>query len=78
MKERLLNSINHHLVYKTTFLLSLLGIFILIVDFGFTLSQQTQPYVNQIYFIVLCTGLIATGIRYLKQSKKLKKKRYSI
>ncbi|WP_237340602.1 TrkH family potassium uptake protein [Wenyingzhuangia fucanilytica] len=73
MKEKLLNSINHNLIYKIAFLLSLLGIVLLIIDFGFTQSKDTQISVNEIYFVVLITGLIATFLRYIKHSKALKR-----
>ncbi|ANW97479.1 ATPase [Wenyingzhuangia fucanilytica] len=64
---------NHNLIYKIAFLLSLLGIVLLIIDFGFTQSKDTQISVNEIYFVVLITGLIATFLRYIKHSKALKR-----
>lgn len=71
MKEKLINIFNHRLVYNIAFLLSILGIVLLIVDFGFTQSKELQRSVNEIYFVILVTGLIATVLRYIKQSKKL-------
>ncbi|MGY5353407.1 TrkH family potassium uptake protein [Wenyingzhuangia sp. IMCC45467] len=43
----------------------------LIVDFGYTQSKDTQVSVNEIYFIILITGLIATVLRYIKRTKTL-------
>ncbi|MDO6739216.1 TrkH family potassium uptake protein [Wenyingzhuangia sp. 2_MG-2023] len=74
MKSRLLNSINHNLIYRITFLLSLFGLLVFVLDFGFNKSKNLQTTVNLVYFIVLTMGLVATAIRYLKQNKVLKRK----
>ena len=73
MKEKLLNIFNLRLIYKIAFLLSSLGIVMLFIDFGYTLTKDVQISVNEIYFVILITGLIATIVRYIKQSKVLKK-----
>ncbi|SHH60922.1 TrkH family potassium uptake protein [Wenyingzhuangia marina] len=45
----------------------------LVVDFGFTQSKDIQISVNEVYFIILITGLFATVLRYIKQNKVLRK-----
>ncbi|NIJ45363.1 potassium uptake TrkH family protein [Wenyingzhuangia heitensis] len=74
MKNIILNKINHLLIYRITFLLSLTGIFVLIVDYGFNQSIKTQLFVNEIYFLILSSGIFSTIIRYLKLSKSLTKR----
>lgn len=71
MKDKFINIFNQHLVYKIAFLFSLLGIVILVIDFGYTQSKEVQVSVNEVYFIILITGLIATVLRYIKRTKKL-------
>ncbi|NJB81671.1 potassium uptake TrkH family protein [Wenyingzhuangia aestuarii] len=74
MKNKFLNNINHQLIYRITFLLSLMGIFILIADFGFNQSKRIQLFANEVYFIILISGIFTTIIRYLKLSKTLTKR----
>ncbi len=59
-------------IYKLAFSISLIGIGVLIYDFGFTQNTSTQKQVNFYYFIVLFVGMFTTGLRYLNRDKSLK------
>ena len=55
--------------FQITFLLSLIGLFVLITDFGYDQSDSIQEFINGYYFIVLASGIIATAIRYITLRK---------
>lgn len=57
--------------YKLVFYISLIGIGILIFDFGFAQDSFIQQKINIYYFVVLITGMIATALRYIKKDKSL-------
>lgn len=59
--------------FKLAFFISILGLVLLVVDFGFYQSGQTQLYLNSYYFVVLTTGIGTTVLRYLLQSKSFKR-----
>lgn len=63
--------LNFKTFFQITFLLSLLGLFILITDFGYDQSDPTQELINGYYFIVLALGIIATAIRYITLKKNI-------
>lgn len=62
---------NYNTLFKITFLLSLLGLFILIFDFGYNQSDSIQAFINGYYFIVLISGVIVTAIRYITLKKNI-------
>ncbi|NEW79267.1 MAG: ATPase [Gelidibacter sp.] len=66
--------LNFRTLFKIAFLLSLVGLFILIFDFGYDQDNPIQELINGYYFIVLITGIIATAIRYLTLKKNLQDK----
>lgn len=59
--------------FKLAFLISILGLVLLVVDFGFYQSGQAQLYLNSYYFVVLLVGIGTTALRYLLQSKSFKR-----
>lgn len=63
--------LNFKTFFQITFLLSLLGLFVLITDFGYDQSDPTQELINGYYFIVLALGIIATAIRYITLKKNI-------
>ena len=52
-------------LYRTAFWVSLSGILIFILDFGFTQSNFSQSVFNGYYYFVLFIGLLATALRYI-------------
>lgn len=63
--------LNFKTFFQITFLLSLLGLFVLITDFGYDQSDPIQELINGYYFIVLALGIIATAIRYITLKKNI-------
>jgi trk system potassium uptake protein len=63
--------LNLRFFYRLAFYLSLIGIGVLIYDFGYTQSEASQSSVNIYYFFVLIIGMLATGIRYINKEKDL-------
>lgn len=59
-------------LYKLTFLLSLIGLGVLLFDFGYSQESDIQQRINVYYFVVLFLGMLTTGIRYLLKDKTLK------
>ncbi len=57
--------------YKWVFYISLIGIGVLIFDFGFAQDSFFQQKINIYYFVVLLLGMIATALRYIKKDKSL-------
>jgi trk system potassium uptake protein TrkH len=66
--------LNIKLFYRIAFLLSLIGIFILIIDFGFNQPINIQIKINAFYLIVLCIGILTTLLRYITQRKEIQAK----
>ncbi|UMB53075.1 ATPase [Lutibacter sp. A64] len=62
------------LLYKVAFYLTLLGIFVLIFDFGFDQTIRVQRVINALYLIILSIGILTTTIRYLTQRKTIQTK----
>lgn len=60
---------NFKIFFKIAFLLSLVGVIVLISDFGYNQSNAAQEIINGYYFIVLILGIIATALRYVIQNK---------
>lgn len=60
--------------FQITFLLSLIGLFVLITDFGYNQTDPVQELINGYYFLVLALGIIATAIRYLTLKKNIRDK----
>jgi len=63
--------LNFKTFFKITFLLSLIGLFVLITDFGYDQSNPIQKLINGYYFIILALGIIATAIRYITLKKNI-------
>ncbi|MGB0837380.1 MAG: TrkH family potassium uptake protein [Flavobacteriaceae bacterium] len=60
--------------YRFVFIISLLGLISIIIDFGFSQSKASQLLLDEFYFIVLIMGLLSTGLRYLYDFKLLNKR----
>jgi Trk-type K+ transport system membrane component len=65
---------NFKTFFQITFLLSLIGLFVLITDFGYDQSDPIQEYINGYYFLVLALGILATAIRYVTLKKNINDK----
>ncbi|HLV39774.1 TrkH family potassium uptake protein [Xanthomarina sp.] len=65
---RLLTSYSFYIA----FIISILGLALLVADFGFNQSSQFQIYLNTCYFIVLIVGISTTLLRYIFKYKSLK------
>ena len=59
-------------LYKFSFILSVIGVGVLLFDFGYSQKSEVQQSINIYYFIVLFLGMITTAIRYLNKDKSLK------
>lgn len=62
---------NFKTFFQITFLLSLIGLFVLITDFGYDQTNPVQEFINGYYFIVLALGILATAIRYITLKKNI-------
>src|SRR5574344_68887 len=62
------------LFYRIAFLISLVGLFAIISDFGFSQSYLVQSLLDKFYFFVLVIGLISTTVRYIRDNQLLKRK----
>lgn len=63
--------LNFKTFFQITFLLSLIGLFVLITDFGYDQSNPIQELINGYYFLVLALGIVATAIRYITLKKNI-------
>lgn len=54
------------LLHKTTILVSVLGIIVIIADFGFNQNTFYQEFLDRFYFLVLGFGLVSTALRHFK------------
>ena len=59
--------------FNFAFGISIFGLILFVVDFGFEQSIQFQRFLIAYYIFVLTTGVIATGLRYLIKSKEIKR-----
>lgn len=59
--------------YRFVFILSLLGLFLFIFDFGFEQSTKVQRELNACYFVVLILGILTSILRYTRKEKKIKR-----
>ncbi len=62
------------LLYRFAFWISLIGLFAIIADFGFSQAKFTQKFLDGFYFFVLGIGLISTFYRHSKNRNFLKNK----
>lgn len=62
------------LLYRFAFWISLIGLFAIIGDFGFSQSKFSQKFLDGFYFFVLGIGLISTFYRHIKNRIFLKNK----
>jgi trk system potassium uptake protein TrkH len=61
-------------IYKISFGIVLLGLLVLIGDFGFEQTVRTQNLLNGFYFIVLIISISTTILRYIEKEKTISKK----
>lgn len=61
-----------NLLYKIAFWISLLGMLVIISDFGFPQTDAIQVPLDIFYFIVLGIGVVASISRYLFKRKLFK------
>ena len=59
--------------FNLAFIISILGLILFVVDFGFNQSNEFQLSLNSFYYVVLVVGIGATVLRYLIQSKSFKR-----
>ncbi len=59
-----------HTVYRSAFILSLLGVFAFFIDFGYEQSPRIQLALNVFYLIILFVGIGVTFIRYFAEHSK--------
>ena len=57
-------------IYRTAFILSLIGVFAFIIDFGYEQSSTIQRALNAFYLIILFIGIGATLTRYFAEHIK--------
>ena len=57
-------------IYRTAFILSLIGVFAFIIDFGYEQSSSIQQGLNAFYLIILFIGIGATLTRYFAEHIK--------
>ena len=69
--EILKKNFSRKVLYKIAFLLSFLGVFVLIIDFGYNQPENIQTIINAFYLIVLSIGIITTLLRYITQRKNI-------
>lgn len=62
--------------YRTAFWTSVLGLLLLLFDFGFWHAESSQFYIDNSYYFVLGFGLASTLLRYIKEPRRLKKKAF--
>lgn len=72
MEIQLSMQVKLRIFYRLVFIISLLGLISVIIDFGFSQDKASQLLLDEFYFIVLTMGLIATGLRYLYSYSSLK------
>lgn len=60
-------------LYRLVFILSLLGLFLFIFDYGFEQSPGVQRILNASYFVILLLGVLTSVLRYTTKEKKIKK-----
>ena len=61
-----------NLLFRLTFILSLLGLLLLIYDFGYNQTTFLQNLINGFYFIVLASGVATTLLRYAMRRKNMR------
>lgn len=61
-------------VSRVVFFISLIGLILLIIDFGFDHLDVIEQYINFFYFLVLFSGIFITIYRYLLQWRSIRYK----
>ena len=59
--------------FRVSFVLSLVGVLVFIVEYGFDQARWVQTSFHGFYFFVLALGVIATALRYFIKGKKFAK-----
>lgn len=62
--------INHELIFKIAFALSVCGILLSVFDYGFDQSNGAQLAINIFYFFVIAFGIFSTALRYFALRRK--------
>ena len=71
MKETISKVLSLTTLFRSAFVLSLIGVFAFIIDFGYEQSLQIQNFLNAYYLLILFVGIAVTLVRYFTFSKKL-------
>ncbi|PIY32707.1 MAG: hypothetical protein COZ08_06510, partial [Bacteroidetes bacterium CG_4_10_14_3_um_filter_42_6] len=74
MREEIKNRFSITAVYQTIFFISLTGIILVIIDFGFNQSAFAQKLINGFLLFVLSAGFTSSIIRYIYKPLKIKVK----
>lgn len=60
-------------LYRSAFIFSLLGMLLLVLDFGFDKSPKIQQIFIGFYFVVIILGIVTVLVRYLKSHTHIKR-----
>ncbi|MFI8377276.1 TrkH family potassium uptake protein [Leeuwenhoekiella sp. NPDC079379] len=71
MKDSISKFLSLSTLFRSAFVLSLIGVFAFIIDFGYEQSYQIQNFLNAYYLVILFVGIAVTLVRYFTFSKKL-------
>ncbi|HMQ47600.1 MAG TPA: potassium transporter TrkG [Saprospiraceae bacterium] len=66
------NAVDSTKLYRIVFILSLVGLLVFILDFGFEQGKILQASIDGYYFVVLVAGIGATFLRYFQRLKSIK------
>jgi len=66
-----IKDINFQPFYRFAFGINLVGLVLLVIDFGFNQTNFFQTIFNNFYYAVVLTGVIATALRYVTHRKQL-------
>jgi len=66
-----LNILKHF--YKVVFVVSFLGLFLLVFDFGYDQSSYVQQFFNAAYLLIIILGISSSVLRYRLKEKSIKK-----
>lgn len=61
-------------LYRTALWMSIVGVFVFVIDFGFDQSNFFQHVLDGIYFLVIAIGLVSTFVRYYENRKLFRRR----
>ena len=61
------------LFYRFVFVISFLGLFLFVFDFGYDQSSDVQIFLNAFYFIIIVLGVLSSVLRYRLKEKIIKR-----